>query len=271
MTIHELENLIRGFGEDSIELHDRVLRDLSSASVPLFAINSAPAGERLELAGSGTLVSRGDSYWILTAAHVWEKKLKTASALGIALKKGIDHRFPIPIDIIAARGFSQKGGEEEWGPDLCLLRIPAVYVGTIEADKVAFEWGMNRQLAPGIDGFEANYLLGCPASLGTFSPTHAAVRSEGFLVNRLATYTRGEFDYFDMDAYVEDPSKLKSFRGVSGGGLWNVKFYVDEARDEPAWIWSLEGVAFYEFPIKGNSAIIRCHGPITIDMAISPR
>jgi len=268
MTLDELENLLRGFGQESCELHDKVFRDLSSASVALFAINSCPAGEQLELAGSGTLVSRGGSYWILTASHVWEKKLKTATALGIGVRRGIDHRFPIAIDSIAVRGFSPKGREAEWGPDLCLLRIPAVYVGTIEADKVAFEWGAIRQLGPGVDGFEMNYLIGCPASLGTFTLTHAAVRTECFVVNRVATYMKEGLDYLDMDAYVDDSAKLRSFRGVSGGGLWNVKFYVDPAKDEPAWIWSLEGLAFYEFPIQGQSAIIRCHGPNSIDAAI---
>jgi hypothetical protein len=34
-------------------------------------------------------------------------------------------------------------------------------------------------------------------------------------------------------------------------------------------IWSLEGVAFYQFPIVGESAIIRCHGPHTINLAIN--
>ena len=268
MTLEELENLVRGSGSDSLEIHNKVVRDIGSAAVVLFAIHSIPSGKRLELAGSGTLVSSGDAYWILTAAHVWDRKIKAASELGITLRKETDHCFPIDTNAIEPCHFKQQTEGEEWGPDLILLRIPSALVGTIEANKASYHWELERPSALNIDRLETFYLLGCPADLGTFSSVYAKVAINGFPVNVVAEHRRAQLDYLDVDAFVHDSLNMKSFGGVSGGGLWRVWFFVDPKSREPSWAWRLEGVAFYQFPIVDNFAIIRCHGPQSIGQVV---
>jgi hypothetical protein len=62
---------------------------------------------------------------------------------------------------------------------------------------------------------------------------------------------------------------MKSLGGVSGGGLWKVKIFIDHSTGKPDWVLDLEGVAFWGFPIDGTKAIVRCHALESIRSAIS--
>jgi hypothetical protein len=265
MTLKELETLITGSGRDTLEIHLDIVRDIGTATVVLFAVSSHQGSDHLELAGTGTLVTLGNSYWILTAGHVWEKKLKRAAKLGITLRRETNHRYLLDIDTIIPCGLYAKSERLEWGPDVVLLRVPPEHVGTIEANKVAFHLKENQGTAL-VDTpyFEALFLLGCPSDLGFFTDNYAKVEIRGFLVFVKDHHLQHGFDYLDVDAYVHDTDTLKSFGGVSGGGLWEVNIFVSPKTGRPEWKWRLSGVAFYQFPIEGTSAIIRCHGVETI-------
>src|SRR5436190_1647456 len=107
-----------------------VVQDIGNFSVALFGISNPGADERLTFCGSGTLVSAGDFRYILTAAHVWTRKLKTAERLALTLVEGMSHRFAIQTPTVIA-DVTGPGIPEEWGPDFCFLRIPPEFVGRI--------------------------------------------------------------------------------------------------------------------------------------------
>jgi hypothetical protein len=66
---------------DESGLRDKIVRNLGDYTVALFGI-SGPPKERLQLAGTGTLVVVDGKYFILTALQVWEEVLKTADQVG---------------------------------------------------------------------------------------------------------------------------------------------------------------------------------------------
>ena len=66
----------------------------------MFAVSHPHGSDRLNLAGTGTLVVVGDSYGILTAAHVWENVVKSAVKLGITLTDNINHKCLIDVSTL---------------------------------------------------------------------------------------------------------------------------------------------------------------------------
>src|SRR6266566_5923081 len=89
MTIKEIETALR----ESAELRDSILHETYASTVALLAVTDHEQVGSLQLAGSGTLVQVGDSLYVLTAAHVWEEVLKSASKIGITLPEDLNHRF----------------------------------------------------------------------------------------------------------------------------------------------------------------------------------
>src|ERR1700686_4381578 len=77
----------------SPEQQERVGRAVGIFAVALFAVSGTEEKGSFELAGTGTLVAVKDSFYLLTAAHVWHKHLKNSDGVGLALKEGVDHRF----------------------------------------------------------------------------------------------------------------------------------------------------------------------------------
>src|SRR5438477_2056323 len=93
---NEIASMLRG----SEELRQKIVRNLGSSTVALFAVFNDKGKNRLELAGSGTLACIGNSHYILTAAHVWEEVLRSAVKLGITLTDNINHRTLIDVNTV---------------------------------------------------------------------------------------------------------------------------------------------------------------------------
>jgi hypothetical protein len=252
-----------------LNLHLRIIRDIGSSAVVLFAVSAPDGSNKLKLAGSGTFVSDGTSYWILTAAHVWKDVLADAEKLGITLTTNIDHSSLLDISALQANTFKPIGDWNEWGPDLALIRVPPVVVGTIEAHKTFYYWRQEPPQFLDCESLECFYLLGTPEDLGVFTEVHADVEIRGFLALMVDQKDFGDFDFIDVDANVIQGGQMTGFGGVSGGGLWRVRIFINPKTGLPDWAWRLEGTAFFQFPIQGTSAIIRCHGPNSISKAIT--
>jgi hypothetical protein len=120
--LSEIEAMLRAHEEG---LCSSIMRSLGSSAVTLFAVFDEKGKDRLELAGSGTLVLCGESHYILTAAHVWEKVLKSAAKVGITMTDNIDHQYLTDVAAIIPTTLPlNDAGWNEWGPDLAMLRIP---------------------------------------------------------------------------------------------------------------------------------------------------
>lgn len=113
--------------DTSSGLAERIGRDIGSYTVALLSVTGSGENEVLKFCGPGSLVSVGDSAFILTAAHVWEM-FEPALGLGLTLdKEDVDHRFFIPMKSITVFGPKDIPSWGPWGPDMCLLKILPEY------------------------------------------------------------------------------------------------------------------------------------------------
>lgn len=179
------------------ETHEEIVRRIGDFSVAVFAIGE---GHPLKLGGSGTLVAVADSHYLLTAAHVWEKVLKDSEEIAITLQEDQDHSFGIRTDAITT---ATVGPElpEEWGPDLCFLRVPPDFVRRIEAYRTFYNLSKRKEdglsSAPDVDeGWWV--LMGAPAATGHFTPNHASLEITGYFTVVERLHQRGDFDYVDL-------------------------------------------------------------------------
>jgi hypothetical protein len=266
MTIDELHAAL--LAADSPE-RESVGRDVGNFTVALFAISQPQGVDRLNLAGTGTLVTIRGRHYILTAAHVWEDVLRRAPVLGLTLRENIDHRYLINTSDVVPAGPAKPEAWNEWGPDLVLLRLPPEHVGTIEAYRTFYNLNAARPSAVNANALETRLLMGTPAELGIFTQQHADIEINAlFMELGAAAHVIGGFDYFDFDVDLSFSAIPRDFGGVSGGGLWSVLIYYSEQTRKVESLKTLEGVAFYQLPVKDNHRIIRCHGPQSIAVAI---
>lgn len=265
MDLAQIEAALNSTTPEGVEHWGGLIRssEIGRSTVALFALfGTSEANAKLELAGTGTLVSIEDSHYVLTAAHVWHKVLKFAVLLGISLREGINHRYFVRVDAIVPSGPELSSHWNEWGPDLILLRIPPFHVGEIRAFRSFYRLdGPDIPVRPS-GGFEAHVLIGAPHSLGTFEQQRARLEITAFPVPVVAESTTGAFDYVDVRAWLAHREVPEEFGGVSGGGLWKVRVYAspDDQIDSDAILY---GVAFYQMPLDTDQTgrRIRCHGP----------
>jgi hypothetical protein len=256
------------FEDEESGLRETVGRDVGRSAVALFSITNQDGKDKLELAGSGTLVRFSNSYFVLTAAHVWQRRLTRARQIGITVQEDIDHNCRIDRDLLATFGPPWTEAHQQWGPDLVFVRLPEGFARGLEA-RLSFHNLERQRWSVDIDHISTNILIGAPRELGEFTDSHARILIS-FLYMHVAppTPTRGEFDYFELDVDLSMPGVPGTFGGVSGGGLWRVDIFESRESGGIEWSWQLEGVAFYEEPPNHGHRIIRCHGPESIRIAM---
>jgi hypothetical protein len=258
--LSEIEAMLRAHEEG---LCSSIMRSLGSSAVTLFGVFDEKGKDRLELVGSGTLVLCGESHYILTAAHVWEKVLKSAVKVGITMTDNIDHQHLTDVAAIIPTTLPlNDAGWNEWGPDLAMLRIPPERVGGIKAYHV-FEDVQAPPRLLGVDCLECWFVMGTPKELGVFTQSHADVQTLMCSADP-QPHECGEHDYFDLLLDTNALNMPKSFGGLSGGGLWRVMVYCSPTTGKVDWAQRLKGVAFWEFPPENSHRAIRCHGPKSI-------
>jgi hypothetical protein len=268
VELSEIAQLLSGESPDSVQQLQVTGRDTGVHTVALFAVLGSVNGDVLELAGTGILIAIEESHYVLTAAHVWEKRLKNANKLGISLREGVDHSCLIEIDAIVPSGPPQPASWNEWGLDIIFLRIPPVRVGEIEAFRVFYREVAEGQSQVPMAHVEIRFLIGTPGALGSFSQTHADLQIVSFGVNGPVHQVHNGIDYLDVHVQMPHPSTADSFGGVSGGGLWRVRVYNDPNSDGIASDATLEGMAFYEIGVQEGNGTIRCHSLESIHSAM---
>ena len=244
-----------------------IARELADFTVAFIVANDG----QLSPAGTGTLVSYRDSHYFLTAAHVWEKKLRVSDWIRIPLKENSPCRFAISPNEIISCGAPIPARWNEWGPDITLLRIPPERVGSFTAvGRPFYPLSMKREVR--IDcGFETTFLMGAPALRGKFTTESAIPELQGMNVlldtglyssTELSDGFRSRFDFVDVLIDTTQPDVAANFEGVSGGGLWKVCVFKDtDGRTQTFKI--LTGVAFWQ-DLRTSTLLIRCHGPQSI-------
>ncbi|MGP0019340.1 MAG: hypothetical protein ACLPHP_12275 [Candidatus Sulfotelmatobacter sp.] len=249
------------------ELHGTIVKEIGQRfAVSLLGVFGKGEKEILKTLGSGTLVLAGQSRCILTASHVW-KALQHSDSVGIPLIPETTHAFRILTKSITVLSELKPEKDEEWGPDIVFLKLPNEYVGSIEARKGFYSASVDGKLeVEGKEYLSGALLLGSPKELGTFTAQHADFSIDGLFTDLETPYLNGNFDYFDEVAAKPPNIPIKSYGGMSGGGLWEIRVYCSE-KGKVQWSQRLIGVIYYQLTDSEGRRIIRCHGPKTIEAA----
>jgi hypothetical protein len=249
-------------------LAERIARDLGSYSVALLSVTGSGEDELLDFRGSGSLVSVGDSAYILTAAHVWEL-FTIAAGIGLTLdKEHVDHRFFIDVKSIMAYGPKDSSSWGPWGPDMRLLRIPPKEEAELKKVKKFYSLTIDIPEPPNVNSLEVWILIGSPAEQSKRLPKHASLTINGIFATIRSNHTHAGLDYVDLDMDVSFPGIPNTFFGASGGGLWSVLIYGSE-NGELRWIPNLVGMACWQLPLQGHVRPVRCLGAKSIRSLIS--
>ena len=173
---HDIPDVLRN--EES-GLQAKLVRDLGNFTTALLAIRNSP--ERIDLIGTGSLITSMGAHFILTALHVWEDGLKNSDQIGITLKPEVTHRHGIVTRDVQAISLTKPAMWNEWGPDLVLLRIPPEHIGSINAYKVFLnvekpEIKIEREV------LSVQVLLGAPAAFSKVNGTHVDLQINGMFL-----------------------------------------------------------------------------------------
>jgi hypothetical protein len=248
---------------DSPGEQERIGRHVANFAVAMFGVDGSTDYRNVNLVGSGTLVALGGSHYVLTAAHVWQSGLKKHGSTGLTLKEDVDHCFPILNAAIEAYELPETA-LNEWGPDIVLLRIPEILVGSIEAHRVFYSLDREPKRHEK-DCLATRILNGTPGILAKGVGKIQLVEMQGMYVDVDANfYDHDKFDLIDIKMDTTLPGVIKDFRGVSGGGLWDVRIFPTGEGNKFDSTETLIGVAFHQLGLKDNIQTVRCHGPKTI-------
>ncbi len=222
-------------------------------------------------AGSGTLVSAGGSYGILTADHVLET-LPRNGEFGLVLpsvrKDPPVHRCLVDVQNIQKLTIG-KASQDNNGPDLGLIVLGHHDYSWLQARKSFYNLERRREQMlsdPPVNKFGLWYVSGMAAErTSDLPPERSFTRVKGFHGlccdgEVTAERTKGPYDYFDFEVkYHDEYDGPQSFEGFSGGGLWQIvlkeasgKLHISEIL--------LSGVAFYQSDRVDDIRTIYCHG-----------
>jgi hypothetical protein len=210
-------------------------------------------------AGTGTLVSVGEVFGLLTAAHVLSE-LPLSGPVGIVrfirMKQENPHLMMSQTDRISfGRGQS----------DLAFLRLPEDVVGSLKAGNTFVDL-LSRRTAFVEDQKSDPYFL-CIAGI-IAELTRPLPEGSQFRVGKgvTAALTSVEIDegvepeegVVHVRPNIHDSDRPGSYGGTSGGGLW--RCYVDRDLQRAKGV-ALAGVAFRQ---SGDRRTISCVGPVPI-------
>jgi hypothetical protein len=245
-------------GAIPIELREEIASHLRKYSVNLIGLRGE---DEFRFCGSGTLVRVDDEPFIITAAHCAEA-LRGCQALGLVICE-FRHRAMIPVVpdpiIVEARV------EDTWGPDLAFIPLPASQVGAISA-RMSF-CNLSRAQAAALSGdLDAERglwaIVGAPAETSNLTqPSDLEFAQTVLWMGVDRTHKRNAWDYIDLGIPVDAPGRLRTYGGMSGGGIWRIDICRSK---EGEWGWlsppCLEGVVYYETAAENGLVFLRGHG-----------
>lgn len=250
---------------------DEVMASLKNFVVVVYVVLKGKPLIGLRIIGSGTLVEINGSHHILTAAHVWYETQGT-DEIGLVLT---DHQsaFTIPRDAISVKEL-WNGNESDWGPDVALLKLPGQSISAIAAHKSFLNLDRQKEDLASCPPTTENGLWALTGMVEEKTEIlrypekgiiEGHVQGSAFFSSVQQVYERDDFDYFDLEANLQLSEVPRSFAGLSGGGLWDVKLMMDQSK-QISWDQKryFRGVVFGQTKASEKRRRIRCHGPKSI-------
>jgi len=265
VTDHEDCFLTSDLPESFIQLAAHVLHSYSPA---LIKITFRPgSGDSGRLIGSGTFVSVGKCFGVLTVHHV-ARLINELCEIGFTIVESL-HRVTIDWRQLQVLHIAVPPVLGQ-GPDLAFIKIPWERALQISHYKHFYNLDFDREemlSSPPPAHSTVWSVCGVPDELTLEGPPQG-----GFLqvpafyglcgmggANRF--YEEGGFDY--IDSWVEykgnDP-RPSTFGGISGGGLWQVTYEGSPAGTISPRRYLLAGIPFAETPIRDSRRSIIYHG-----------
>jgi len=245
-----------------------------------------PERETCQLVGSGTLVSWGNRYGILTADHVPRFpddnrfKLDTSWGSTQRLRLAFDDRantFGFEANTLIVHTLGEPA-EKTFGPDIAVIQLPEVpALATLRA-RQSF-WNLTNhseeKLARALDPMGCMAIVGHPGEdveddVGPAGGFQEATFSPGLvgLTGQTEYFERDGLDYIGVASRRTDENGApRSYKGVSGGSLWRVPI-MRKSTDNNSKVFpgklTLAGVPFWQFAEEAGLIRVRGHGPKTI-------
>jgi hypothetical protein len=253
------------------ELPDEVIeaaaRDLTEYCIGFVRVETSSRRQNAVLLGSGTLVSIGSIYAVLTAHHV-VSILPRSGRLGLILSPTLQQHTIDTQGIIYLK--IARGSKDSDGPDLGAIILGQSIASAIAAKKTFYNLEIRRDqmlrepphLRDGfwfVNGFIDEDTIEEPGRDGYdlikrfHNLSGAGGPEESFLV--------GDHDYYDFPvSYGGRSVAPESFGGMSGGGLWQVPLMRNDQGEIVHKTPLLSGVVFYQVPTTETECGVRCHG-----------
>lgn len=222
---------------------------------------------------AGTVCKIGNHHGIVSANHVWNE-LKRHKELKIMISKkgnfGIERRYITPYSLPPEGELKDYPKLEV--PDLVFMQIPEVEVSTIKAyDKVFYPIDVHQDNANFDITKKAGYWITYGSSSELLKPEKLETTYILFSTEQRQGYAYKDWDYVELEIFHTPGVMPKSLGGMSGGGIWNVKFNVDQTKKPMKFSvedWNTDirflGVNIYQTPIKNKYSQIIAHGPQSI-------
>jgi hypothetical protein len=266
-TNPQLDGIAADVMNPSSGLFDSIVTSVRHYTVGFIGLPDSTLSGSPAPCGTATLVRVGTGHHFLTAAHVWTR-LQDFKKVGVTLVPNIDQCFSISIADLTPTG-PRRPKNPTSGPDIVLLKIPSDKLGELSArksfyplDRTTPRLGLPQQC------LVVRVLLGAPEETAKLiTPVNLDLTIQGIMADPTPkTFTRGRFDYFDSREIAGQYGFPATYRGFSGGGVWGIYILDDPKTGKRDWKSGLEGMAFYEFPIKNGHRRIRCHGTRSIQI-----
>lgn len=253
--------------DDYPEMHNLNLNWVTWYSIGFADIKETDA----TICGSGTLVSAGDNYAILTADHVVEfiKKRQNIGIILLTSEKKLLHKYMLNTQHVNFVTVG-KASNSNQGPDLGYLQLLSNHdVESLKARKNFYSLDKHREK-----------ILTTPPTIQTpgwsisgmvdeWTKDEEPIRGyqrvklfKGFCYHGEVTKESrsGEFDYLNFESKFEESYDGPiSYEGMSGGGLWHISYKQGKNNMEIN-EGTLSGVIFYQSDFIDGINTIYCHG-----------
>ena len=248
---------------------------ISNYTIGFVHLSNSNGLEQAMPGGSGVLVSVGQVYGILTAAHVLAR-LPHKGEIGLvdflrAAKRVQKLKFDMHLTDRVSFPIAGWGPN---GPDMGFLKLPPNAIENLKMAKSFKNLDLARERALNPEAPTNQFYDSILGVIGEKTTDVAPVRPDTRIRGFEARFQIGQItpinaiDEMDRCLFVPkdqgDLAMPESFGGTSGGGIWRTYWKLDAEQKPQVVEDRLCGIAYYESDKVGRSRIITCHGPKSI-------